>query len=355
MKKNGVEVMPCHMSSEFQKEWIYEQFKPDIAVGVGFWGHTPDVIQHPQKFGVQPVPWFVADGWVAGFHAELAALPLAFVTSTWVKERYIRDGVDTKNFEVMPIGFDPDLFHSIPKTDERVRTLRKKLGIADDEVMLLTVGGDVTSKGAQEVFQALKLLGKKMPKWKYVCKVWGGASADDHYEDEMRLIDELGDDKDRVIYLDGSFSREFMPVMLNASDVYLAPSRLEGFGMIQMEAQACGVPVISIDGMGPKEVIVNGKTGFLASVADTVVLNEEITPSFMGKPSGHRQVFGKPKIFAYRASVEDIADKLLKLASDTDLRDEMGKAAAKHAMEKFHYQDIARRFEEIVKSKLKIS
>src|SRR3990167_8724114 len=73
MGENGEEVMPCHISSEFQKEWSYKYFKPDAAIGIGYWGHTPDLILHPQKFGVTPVPWFVADGWVANYHKEISS------------------------------------------------------------------------------------------------------------------------------------------------------------------------------------------------------------------------------------------------------------------------------------------
>ena len=171
MKDNGEEVLPCHLSSEFQKEWVYDYFKPDIALGIGFWGNSPDIVFHPQKFGVTPVPWFVADGWIANYHKELSELPLVLVTSEWVKKTYARDGVDTRNFEVMPIGCDLDVFKPIPKTDLRISTIRKKLGIADDEIMIFTAGGDVTSKGAQEVIKALKIVNQEFPKWKYVCKV----------------------------------------------------------------------------------------------------------------------------------------------------------------------------------------
>jgi alpha-maltose-1-phosphate synthase len=38
--------------------------------------------------------------------------------------------------------------------------------------MILTVGGDATSKGAQEVMQALALIDAEAPDWRYVCKVW---------------------------------------------------------------------------------------------------------------------------------------------------------------------------------------
>ncbi len=354
MVENGDHAIPCHLSSEFQKEYIYRLYKPDVALGVGFWSHVPDLVLHPQKHGITPVPWLVADGWVANYQKELEALPLVLTTSDWVKTVYERDGVNTKNFARSFIGLETDIFKPIPKSDPRIALVRKMIGVKDDEVMILTAGGDVTSKGAQEIFKALKIVDKEFKNWKYVCKVWGGSSADDHYEDEMRLIEELGDSKDKVVYLEGSLAHEFMPLLLNAADIYAAPSRLEGFGMIQVEAEGCGIPVISIDAMGPQETIINGKTGLLARVADTVQLTEEWVYTHMGFEEDHKIVFDKPKVFAYRANVEDIATHLLTLLTNPELRKTMGEAGREHAVKTFEYHTVARQIADLVKKRLKI-
>ncbi len=354
MLENGEQVEPCHLSSEFEKKWLYTYFKPDVAIGIGYWNYTPDIIHDPLQYGVQPVPWLVADGWGANYQKDLSALPLVLTTSTWVKETYARDGVDTKNFEVMPIGFDPKVHRPVPRTDTRVQAIRKMLGIEDDEIMIFTMGGDVTSKGAQEILKALKKVDQEFKKWKYVCKVWGGDSADDHYEAEMKLIEDLGDSQNKVQYLEGSFSHEFTPYLLSACDIYAAPSRLEGFGMIQMEAQACGVPVISIDYMGPRETVVHGETGFLAKVGETVDLTEEWAYQGMGFKEDHKIKFEKPKTFGYRADIDELAQYLLRLMKDPDLRATMGKKATANAVQKFEYHIIAKRTAELIKQRLKL-
>lgn len=355
MKDNGEEAMSCNLTGGLQKQWLYNLFKPDIAIGVGHWGDVPDVVIHPQKFGVSPVPWFVADGWVANYHELLSSLPLAFITSEWVKGTYARDGVDVKNFVIAHIGVEPDIYKPIPKTDPKVKLVRKMLGVADDEVMILTIGGDVTSKGAQEMFKALKIVKRDFRNWKYVCKIWGGGSALDHRADELRLIGELGDAQDRVIYQQGSFSRDFLPYLLNACDIYAAPSRLDGYGMIQVEAQACGIPVISINEMGPKETIVHGKTGFLARVAETVDLTEEWVYEDMGFEKKHKKKFDRPKTFAYRADVGELADYLMRLLAHPKLREEMGRAGHAHALLNFEYHKLAKEMTKIVKERLKLS
>lgn len=355
MSENGEEVMPCHLSSEFQKEWVFNHFKPDVAVGVGYWNYTPDIILHTQKFGVTPIPWLVADGWVANYQEVIGSLPLVFTTSDWVTKTYARDGVDTKNFFSMPVGIDTSLFRPISKKSGEVRTIRKMLGVGEDEFMILTVGGDVTSKGAQEILQALKQVDAKFKNWKYVLKIWGGDSADDHHDTEMKLIGDLCDSSNKVSYIEGSLSPEFMPYLLNACDIYVAPSRLEGFGMIQVEAMACGIPVISINEMGPKETIVHGKTGYLARVAQTIELNEELVYPYMGFEEQKKIFFDKPKIFAYRADINELADYLLRLLSNDEHRNLMGEQARKHALDNFEYHKIASRITGLIKERLNLS
>ena len=104
----GVDVHAVHFESAQEKEWYYRWFEPDVVVGVGYWGHTPQLILHPQRYGVQPVPWLVADGYIANYQEVLNTLPLILVTSNWVKEMYIRDGINGDNIEVLPVGCDTD-------------------------------------------------------------------------------------------------------------------------------------------------------------------------------------------------------------------------------------------------------
>ena len=104
----GVDVHPVHFKSELEKEWYYRWFKPDVVVGIGFWGHIPHLVLHPQQFGMKAVPWLVADGYIAAHRDVLNALPLILVTSNWVKEVYIRDGIRGDNIVVLPVGCDTD-------------------------------------------------------------------------------------------------------------------------------------------------------------------------------------------------------------------------------------------------------
>ena len=354
LKEMGVEVFPVNFESAQEKEWYYRWFEPDVVVGIGYWGHAPHLVLHPQRYGVQPVPWLVADGYIANYGEALNDLPLILVTSHWVKKMYVRDGIKPDNIEVLPVGCDTDSFIPRDKTDPKVSALREALGIAPDQIMILTVGGDATSKGAQEVMQALALNDTKAPDWKYVCKVWPQPRTERQNLEDLQLATKLGIEKN-VVFTTSRISRNFMPYLMAACDIYAAPSRLEGFGMIQVEAGACEKPVIGLKAMGMLDTLVHGETAFLANVATEIRLKETILGEESGYENGHRVVFKRPRTADYRASVHDIANYLMDLMTDPDLRERMGQAGRKRVVKNFDYRVVAKKFVRLVSEKLGIS
>jgi len=354
LEELGIDVHSVNFESAVEKEWYYRWFEPDIIVGVGYWGHTPHLVLHPQRYGIMAVPWLVADGYMANYREILEGLPLILVTSNWVKKVYMRDGLSGKNIEVLPVGCDTDSFIPREKSDPKVAAVRESLGIANDQIMIMTIGGDAASKGAQEVMQALAINDQKAPDWKYVCKVWPQPRTEQQNLADLQLATHLGIDKN-VVYTTSRVSRNFMPYLLAACDIYAAPSRLEGFGMIQVEANACEKPVIGIKAMGMLDTMVHGKTAFLAGVAQEIRLREAMLGYESGYENGHKHIFKKPRIVDYRASVNDIANHLMDLMTDASLRERLGKEGRKRVVENFDYRVIAKKFVKIVSERLDIS
>ena len=350
----GVDVHAVHFESAQEKEWYYRWFEPDVVVGVGYWGHTPQLILHPQRYGVQPVPWLVADGYIANYQEVLNTLPLILVTSNWVKEMYIRDGINGDNIEVLPVGCDTDSFIPFPKNDPKILAVREALGVSSDQLMILTVGGDAASKGAQEVMQALAVIDTKAPDWKYVCKVWPQPRTKAQNLLDLEMATHLGLEKN-VVYTTNKISRTFMPYLFGACDIYAAPSRLEGFGMPQVEAGACGKPVLSIKAMGMLDTLVHKETAFLAEVAKKIVVDQVMLGEESGFEDHHTVKFEVPRIVDYRADVQDIAKYMLILMKDEALRDRMGKAGRERVVENFDYRVVAKKFVKIINEKLGIT
>jgi glycosyltransferase involved in cell wall biosynthesis len=354
LREMGIETYAVNFEAAQEKEWYYRWFGPDVVVGVGYWGHTPHLVLHPHRYGATAVPWLVADGYMANYQEILEDLPLILVTSKWVKKIYMRDGLSGKNIEVLPVGCDTDSFILRYKDDPKIAAVRETLGVAPDQIMILTVGGDAASKGAQEVMQALAINDTKAPDWKYVCKVWPQPRTEQQNLADLQLATHLGIDKN-VVYTTSRVSRNFMPYLLAACDIYAAPSRLEGFGMIQVEANACGKPVVGIKAMGMLDTLVHGKTAFLASVAQEIRLREAVVGDESGYEAGHKVVFKRPRIVDYRASIHDIANYLMDLMQNPDLRQKMGEEGRKRAVDNYDYRVIAKKFVEIISKKLGIS
>jgi alpha-maltose-1-phosphate synthase len=349
----GVEAHSAHFESNVEKEWYYRWLKPDIVVGIGYWGYTPHLILHPQQFGIQPVPWFVADGYIANYQDVLNDLPLILVTSQWVKDVYIRDGIKADNIEVLPVGCDTDMFFPLEDEHPKMKAVREMLDLKPDQLMILTVGGDAASKGAQEVMQALAQIQDQVPDWKYVCKVWPQPRTDRQNHLDLQLAKDLGIES-RVQFVTGITSRNLMPYLLGACDIYAAPSRLEGFGMSQIEAGACARPVIGIRAMGMLDTLIHGETALLANVAQEIVLHETEVGNESGYAGKRQIVFDPPRVAEYRASVEDLSHYLLALMTDESLRENMGHALRMHVVRHLDYRVVARRFVEIVARKLGI-
>jgi glycosyltransferase involved in cell wall biosynthesis len=289
------------------------------------------------------------------------------VTSNWVKEVYIRDGIRGENIEVLPVGCDTDQFTPRSQQDPKVAAIRLMFGVNPDQILILTVGGDGASKGAQEVIKALAYLEegslvssargqqayRGYPKWKYVCKVWPQDRTILQNRLDLELADSLGI-ADRVSYWTDRISRDIMPYLFAACDIYAAPSRLEGFGMPQIEAGACEKPVLGIAAMAMLDTLVDGKTALLASVAEENRISEAIIPVEIGSQQTRRVKFDPPRIADYRADVGQVRRLLEALIDDPDLRQKLGSAARKHVVEHFDYRVVARRFVEVVSRRLGI-
>jgi starch synthase len=355
----GVDVFPVHYKSNLEKEWYYRWFKPDLTIGVGYWGYTPDIILEPQKFGIIPVPWLVADGYVANYREVLNKLPLILVTSHWVKEVYERDGIRGDNIEILPVGCDTQKFIPMESDNPMVIAIRQELGIPPDAVMILTVGGDGASKGSREVMQALCSMtspnpARPLPDWRYICKVWPQPRTDKQNRLDLALAKELGI-QSRVKYITEYASRNILPYLLAACDIYAAPSRLEGFGMPHIEANACGKPVLGIAKMGLLDTMVHGQTAFLAGVGEENWVKEVVVAEDTRINASTHIILDKPRIADYRADVKDLCQYLTELIADPNLRRQMGEAGRKRVVENFDYLVVAQKFLKIVKDKLGIS
>lgn len=143
-----------------------------------------------------------------------------------------------------------------------------------------------------------------------------------------------------------------MPYLLAACDIYVGPSRLEGFGMPHVEAGACGKPVIAIDAMAFRDTLVHGQTALLAGVAKVNYITEAILGENAVENEGQRVVFDQPRIADYRASVPDLAVHLRCLMQDAALCRQMGMAGRQRAVTHYDCQVVTKQFLGIVNRRM---
>jgi len=166
-------------------------------------------------------------------------------------ERY---GAPAERVEVLPPGVD----HGVFSPGDRAAA-RLELGL-DGRRVLLFVGRIQPLKGADVAVRALAELADPSA----VLVIVGGPSGADGVGELRRLHDLVADLglEDRVRFV-APQPHHGLPVFYRAADVCVVPSRTESFGLVALEAAACGTPVVAADVGGLRTLIRHGETGFL--------------------------------------------------------------------------------------------
>jgi D-inositol-3-phosphate glycosyltransferase len=142
------------------------------------------------------------------------------------------------------------------------RQARRALSLPDGGPLLLFVGRIQPLKGAAVAVRALAALGPDHADARLV--VVGGPSGPQGEREVARLVslvDELHL-TDRVVFVPPR-PHELLSTYYRAADVCLVPSRSESFGLVALEAAACGTPVVASDVGGLRSLIDHGRTGYL--------------------------------------------------------------------------------------------
>ncbi len=186
--------------------------------------------------------------------------------------------------EVIPNAVDIQRFH--PGLDGT--SIREKHGLGDDPFILFT-GRLVPHKGHSTIIQALSLLPAPTK-----LLIIGTGPMRPKLEDMIRRLGL----EERVIFV-GTVTEEELPLYYAATNVCVLPSiaRLEAFGIVGLEAMACGKPVILSDIPGVREVIEDGKQGYICPPMDPEawaaaiekLLDYPVRAKKMGE-RGHRRV-----------------------------------------------------------------
>jgi D-inositol-3-phosphate glycosyltransferase len=216
----------------------------------------------------------------------VAATPAEQAQLQWLYQ------IDTRKVAVIPPGVDLSHFYPIPADEAK-----EVIGIPPCERLVLFVGRIEPLKGIDTLIQAIAILRSR---GFYMClSVIGGEpdSGGGEMERLREMCQQAGLD-DLIAFL-GKKAQETLPYYYSAAEVVVVPSFYESFGMVALEAMACGTPVVASQVGGLAYLVQDCINGFSVPVDDPQLL----------------------------------ADRLMELLSDKELRETMGRNAAQSARE----------------------
>jgi glycosyltransferase involved in cell wall biosynthesis len=208
-------------------------------------------------------------------------------------------GIDTAKISIAPCGVDLDLFAGFGAAEPRPRNHR-----------ILSVGRLVPRKGVDLVIRALPLLREAgFDDVELLIVGGGGGAAALGADPEARRLSELAVELgvDHQVTLRGQVPREDMPGILRSADVVVCAPWYEPFGIVPLEAMACGVPVVAAAVGGLTDTVVDRATGLHVPPRDPAA----------------------------------IAVAVAEILSDPELRSELGRAGRQRARSRYSWDRVA--------------
>jgi len=194
------------------------------------------------------------------------------------------------------------------------RELREKYGIAD-RATIVSVGRLVHRKGQDRLVEAMPLVLKEIPE---AHLVFIGEGPHRKKLDQLVKRHKL---ENHVTFI-GRIQYSDLPRHFSLGDIFAMPSRsrlfgleVEGLGIVYLEASACGLPVVGGNSGGAPDAVKEGITGFVVD--------------------GNK--------------LPEIADRIITLLKDDELRNQMGNAGRSWAMEEWQWKRWSQAFNQVLK------
>lgn len=161
-------------------------------------------------------------------------------------------------------GYSP-LFHPLDS-----KKCRQDLGLPEEKRIILSVGNLEMIKGHRYLIDTFKLLIQEYPD--LLCIIIGDGSQKRFL---LKKIKKEG--LSEYIQIIDYQAHDIIPVWMNACDLFVLPSLFESFGIVQIEAMACGKPVIASNTNGSREIIISNQYGLIFEPGNVNDLVEKIS------------------------------------------------------------------------------
>lgn len=228
--------------------------------------------------------------------------------------------IDPGKVQVVHNGIDLDAFKSAHNND-----LVRENGVDPDSRSVVFVGRITQQKGLPYLLKAAR----ELPADVQLVLCAGAPDTPEILQTVSDLVAELRKVRHNVIWVEKHLSRPELIAMLSAATVFACPSIYEPLGIVNLEAMACGTPVVATATGGIPEVVVHGETGYLVPI-------EQLLDG-SGKPLDESRF------------VADLA-QALNMALENPKLNEMGLAGRKRVEEHFSWDSIGEQTIAVYKS-----
>ena len=221
---------------------------------------------------------------------------------------------DMRKVVVIPPGVDLGHFYPIP-----VDEARQFIGLAADARMILFVGRIEPLKGLDTLIKAVACLRvKDLPEPVHLAVVGGDPdAAPEEMTAEMSRIQKMCDELTvgKMVAFLGKRGQDTLPYYYSAAEVVVMPSHYESFGMVALEAMACGTPVIASQVGGLAYLVQDGVTGYHVPDGDDTALCGKLS-ALLGDISLRSRLGQNAAEYARNYAWEKIAAQILGVYND---------------------------------------
>jgi D-inositol-3-phosphate glycosyltransferase len=235
------------------------------------------------------------------------------VTATLAERTQLRFlyKADDRKLITIPPGVDTSHFYPIPSDEAKAF-----IGLKPDTRMILFVGRIEPLKGVDTLIRAMSCL-KLMDNNRPVDLAIIGGEPDvspEQRTSEMARLQKLCDElaMGRTVIFLGKRGQDTLPYYYSAAEVLVMPSHYESFGMVALEAMACGTPVIASEVGGLGFLVQNGKTGYTIPNGDPEVLCDKLS-TLLNDPSLRETMGGRAAEYAQSYTWDKIAAQIVKV------------------------------------------
>ncbi len=267
--------------------------------------------------------------------------------AAYLQERHGGEPRLRPRLELIPLGVDTQRFH--PPTAEERASQRQALGIGPDEVTVLFVGR-LSHHAKAHPFPMFRGLGEAAHRSgrsvRLLLSGWAANQAvhDSFLEGARSFAPDV-----RVTVVDGMDPTMRFRVW-QAADIFttLVDNIQETFGLVVIEAMASGLPVVVSDWDGYRDLVIDGETGLLVPTSMVTDAQAELTTRLLLGELNYDHFLAES---SQTVSVDvDAASRALgRLIDDAPLRQRLGDAGRRRAVEHFAWPTIIQRYEDLWK------